>query len=111
MELGTWCWLRVVLIEKRPLTECERSSMNRAARSVGAREQTRDLHGQPLAVAPSIAGISDLGKGRFCCDHEARFREGFSIRLLNRPRCSAIATATRHAAARARLDHTLPGAS
>ena len=36
MELGTWCWPRVVLIEKRPLTECERSSMNRAARSVGA---------------------------------------------------------------------------
>jgi hypothetical protein len=26
MELGTWCWPRVVLIEKRPLTECERSS-------------------------------------------------------------------------------------
>jgi hypothetical protein len=36
VELGTWCWPRVVLIEKRPLTECERSSMNRAARSVGA---------------------------------------------------------------------------
>ena len=35
-ELGTWCWPRVVLIEKRPLTESERSSMNRAARSVGA---------------------------------------------------------------------------
>ena len=35
MELGTWCWPRVVLIEKRPLTECERSSMNWAARSVG----------------------------------------------------------------------------
>ena len=38
MELGTWCWPRVVLIEKRPLTECERSSINRAARSVGACE-------------------------------------------------------------------------
>jgi hypothetical protein len=37
VELGTWCWPRVVLIEKRPLTESERSSMNRAARSVGAR--------------------------------------------------------------------------
>jgi hypothetical protein len=36
VELGTWCWPRVVLIEKRPLTECERSSMKRAARSVGA---------------------------------------------------------------------------
>src|SRR5262245_12234932 len=35
-ELGTWCWPRVVLIEKRPLTESERSSMNRATRSVGA---------------------------------------------------------------------------
>ena len=33
MELGTWCWPRVVLIEKRPLTEC---AMNWAARSVGA---------------------------------------------------------------------------
>ena len=25
-----WCWPRVVLIEKRPPTECERSSINRA---------------------------------------------------------------------------------
>ena len=41
MELGTWCWPRVVLIEKRPLTECERSSINRAARSVGARRVRR----------------------------------------------------------------------
>ena len=41
VELGTWCWPRVVLIEKRPLTECERSSMNRAARSVGARRVRR----------------------------------------------------------------------
>jgi len=36
MELGRWCWPRVALIEKRPLTECERSAMNRVARSVGA---------------------------------------------------------------------------
>jgi hypothetical protein len=41
VELGTWCWPRVVLIEKRPLRECERSSMNRAARSVGARRVRR----------------------------------------------------------------------
>jgi hypothetical protein len=41
VELGTWCWPRVVLIEKRPLTEYERSSMNRAARSVGARRVRR----------------------------------------------------------------------
>jgi hypothetical protein len=41
VELGTWCWPRVVLIEKRPLTECERSSMNRAVRSVGARRVRR----------------------------------------------------------------------
>ena len=41
MELGTWCWPRVVLIEKRPLTECERSSMNCAARSVDARRVRR----------------------------------------------------------------------
>jgi hypothetical protein len=41
VELSTWCWPRVVLIEKRPLTECERSSMNRAARSVGARRLRR----------------------------------------------------------------------
>src|SRR5262245_25482708 len=26
VELGTWCWPRVVLIEKRPLTASERSS-------------------------------------------------------------------------------------
>jgi hypothetical protein len=36
VELGTWCWSRVVLTEKRPLSESERSSMNRAARSIGA---------------------------------------------------------------------------
>jgi hypothetical protein len=41
VELGTWCWPRVVLIEKRPLTESERSSMNRAVRSVGARRIRR----------------------------------------------------------------------
>ena len=41
VELGTWCWPRVMLIEKRPLTECERSSMNRAVRSVGARRVRR----------------------------------------------------------------------
>src|SRR6516162_609801 len=41
VELGTWCWPRVVLIEKRPLTESERSSMNRAARSFGARRIRR----------------------------------------------------------------------
>jgi hypothetical protein len=28
VELGTWCWPRVVLIEKRPLTEYERSLIN-----------------------------------------------------------------------------------
>ena len=28
VELGTWCWPRVVLIEKWLLMECERSSMN-----------------------------------------------------------------------------------
>ena len=32
VELGTWCWPSVVLSEKRPLTECEGSSINRAAR-------------------------------------------------------------------------------
>ena len=41
VEFGTWCWPRVVLIEKRPLTECERSSTNRAARSVGAQRVRR----------------------------------------------------------------------
>jgi hypothetical protein len=39
--LGTWCWPSAVLIQKRPLTECERSSMNRAARSVGAQRVRR----------------------------------------------------------------------
>src|SRR5262249_27014212 len=37
VELHTWCWPRAVLIEKRPLIESERSSMNRAVRSIGAR--------------------------------------------------------------------------
>jgi hypothetical protein len=41
VELGTWCWSRVVLTEKRPLSESERSSMNRAARSFGARRVRR----------------------------------------------------------------------
>src|SRR5262245_2373002 len=41
VELGTWCWPRAVLIEKRPLTESERSSMNRAVRSIGARRIQR----------------------------------------------------------------------
>ena len=41
MELGAWCWPRVVLIEKRPLTEAERKAMNRAARSLGAKRVRR----------------------------------------------------------------------
>ena len=41
VELGAWCWRIAVLIQKRPLTECERSAMNRAARSVGARRVRR----------------------------------------------------------------------
>jgi hypothetical protein len=41
VELGTWCWPPVVLIERRPLREAERSSMCRAARSVGARRVRR----------------------------------------------------------------------
>ena len=32
VELATWCWPRVVLIEKRPLTDREGSSMNRPSR-------------------------------------------------------------------------------
>jgi hypothetical protein len=36
VELGTWCWPDAVLMEERPLTESERVSMNRAARSIGA---------------------------------------------------------------------------
>jgi hypothetical protein len=52
VELGTWCWPRVVLIEKRPLTECERSSMNRAARSVGARRIRRQGRSNWIWHAP-----------------------------------------------------------
>ncbi len=48
MELGAWCWPRVVLIEKRPLTECERSSMNRAAQLVGSAAWPQQLD---LAIA------------------------------------------------------------
>jgi hypothetical protein len=52
VELGTWCWPRVVLIEKRPLTESERSSMNRAARSVGARRIRRQGRSNWIWHAP-----------------------------------------------------------
>ena len=45
VEIGTWCWGRAVLIENRPLTESERVSMNRAARSIGA----------PRGVTPILA--------------------------------------------------------
>ena len=61
MELGTWCWPRVVLVEKRPLTECERSSMNRAARSVGARRVRR------LARNNWIWRLSDDARPRGQC--------------------------------------------
>ena len=78
MELGTWCWPRVVLIEKRPLTECERSTMNWAARLVGARRvraasngsaargksfDTRRVAGRkltPLMLNVREAGVSGL---------------------------------------------------
>jgi hypothetical protein len=36
LELREWCWPRAVLIEGRPITEYERQSMCRAARSIGA---------------------------------------------------------------------------
>jgi hypothetical protein len=52
VELGTWCWPRVVLIEKRPLTESERSSMNRAGRGRLARD------GFGVLVAPPSVGSS-----------------------------------------------------
>jgi hypothetical protein len=35
VELGTWCWPRVVLIEKRPLTECEPAAGGEAASAPG----------------------------------------------------------------------------
>jgi hypothetical protein len=35
-ELRSWCWARRVMIEHRPITEYQRQSMCRAARSVGA---------------------------------------------------------------------------
>ena len=59
VELGTWCWPRVVLIEKRPLTECERSSMNRAARSFGARRIRRE--------ARQIESANGAGHPPTCC--------------------------------------------
>jgi len=36
LELREWCWPRAVLIEGRPITEYERQSICRAARSIGA---------------------------------------------------------------------------
>jgi len=47
-----WSLPRVVLIEKRPLTESERSSMNRAARSVGARRIRRQGRSNWIWHAP-----------------------------------------------------------
>jgi hypothetical protein len=41
-ELREWCWPKVVLIERRPITEYERQSMLRAARSIGAYRVRRD---------------------------------------------------------------------
>jgi hypothetical protein len=52
VELGTWCWGRAVLIEKRKLTESERVSMNRAARSIGARRIRRQGRGNWIWRAP-----------------------------------------------------------
>src|SRR6516165_4899025 len=49
VQRGAW---HVVLIEKRPLTESERSSMNRAARSVGARRIRRQGRSNWIWHAP-----------------------------------------------------------
>jgi hypothetical protein len=41
-ELRSWCFPRAVWIEQRPITEYERQSMCRAARSIGAYLVRRD---------------------------------------------------------------------
>jgi hypothetical protein len=66
VELGTWCWPRVVLIEKRPLTQSERSSMYRAARSFGARR------------------IRRLGRNKSLCSARARQGKGIqqAVRMI-----------------------------
>lgn len=55
VEIGTWCWGRAVLIENRPLTESERVSMNRAARSIGARRIRRQGRSNWIWRAPDEA--------------------------------------------------------
>jgi hypothetical protein len=71
VELGTWCWPRVVLIEKRPLTESERSSMNRAARSVGARRIRRQGRSNWIWHAPAMRTRLPV---QFCRDLARRDR-------------------------------------
>jgi hypothetical protein len=41
-ELREWCWPERVLLDRRPLTEYQRQSMIRAARSIGAYRVRRD---------------------------------------------------------------------
>jgi hypothetical protein len=44
-ELRSWCFPRAVWIEQRPITEYERQSMCRAARSIGAVKVRRQKGG------------------------------------------------------------------
>jgi hypothetical protein len=44
-ELRSWCFPRAVWIERRPITEYERQSMCRAAKSIGAYRVRRQMGG------------------------------------------------------------------
>jgi hypothetical protein len=44
-ELREWCWPERVLIEHQPITEYQRQSMIRAARSIGAVKARRQKDG------------------------------------------------------------------
>jgi hypothetical protein len=55
-ELRSWCFPRAVWIEQRPITEYERQSMCRAARSIGAYRVRRDGRVMGVAAGPQRAG-------------------------------------------------------
>jgi hypothetical protein len=40
-ELQEWCWAKALLIERRPVTELMRRSMNRAIKSIGRQRVRR----------------------------------------------------------------------
>jgi hypothetical protein len=60
VELGTWCWPRVVLIEKRPLTECEPPSTRQTPRRFSSRH--RKYRGFGLERRQIARGLRRMGR-------------------------------------------------